>query len=79
MSSVVFTNNNVFGGNDINGATVCWRELKYRLKDLGYELTTADNNELNDCEGIIFCDAFSLGEPSSFGTKSKNILKNCWA
>ena len=72
MSSTVYTNNNLFGGNDINGATTCWRELKRQLKTLGYELTTADNNDLMDCAGIIFCDAFSLGEPPSFGIKSKN-------
>ena len=75
MSSTVYTNNNLFGGNDINGATTCWRELKRQLKTLGYELTTADNNDLMDCAGIIFCDAFSLGEPPSFGIKSKNMLK----
>ena len=54
MSSVIFNNDNLFEGNDINGATACWRELKSQLKDLGYELMVAGNNNLKDCEGIIF-------------------------
>lgn len=75
MSSLVFANNNMFGGNDINSATVCWRELKHKLEALGYELVTADNNDIKDCAGIIFCDAFSLGEPPSFGAKLKTVFK----
>ena len=42
MPSVVFTNNNVFGGNDINGATVCWREFGV-------------NDESYSVDGVIFC------------------------
>lgn len=74
-SSLVNDNNNIFKSNDINNASIRWHMLKEKLSSLGYELITADNNDIKDCEGIIFCDASSLGEPPSLRVKLKTGLK----
>lgn len=77
-SSSALANNHIFnanGADDVNGISNNWRKLKDQLKTLGYELITADDNPLNDCERIIFCDASSLGEEPSFGRKIKKRLK----
>ncbi|MCX6701639.1 MAG: glycosyltransferase family 10 [Candidatus Zambryskibacteria bacterium] len=60
MPSSVFANNVIFQNIDANNATFRWYLLKSKLESLGYELVTADNHDLKDCEGIIFHDANSL-------------------
>lgn len=71
MSSPVYANNNIFKSNDINNASIRWHILKDKLFSMSYDLTTADDNDLKDCEGIIFWDAHSLGEPIGFREKLK--------
>ncbi len=75
MSSPVFANNAVFTTLDVNDMSAPWRLLKTRLLELGYELTTADNNNLEDCERIIFLDTTSMGEPIRTSQKIKRNVK----
>jgi len=75
FSSPVYANNNIFNKKDINNQYVAWFELKRKMKEIGYELMTADNNNLTDCEGIIFFNADSLYEPLSLYNKLKNAIK----
>jgi alpha(1,3/1,4) fucosyltransferase len=70
-----FDNNKIFETKDGNNALARWRALKTRLEGLGYEFTTADNNSLENCEGIIFHDGASLYLKPSFVEKTKNFLK----
>lgn len=70
-----FANNAVFKNKDINNGHVRWFELKRRLFDMGFELTTADDNNLIDCEGIIFLNVTSLAAPFSLKNKFKNIFR----
>ncbi|MDO8483126.1 MAG: glycosyltransferase family 10 [bacterium] len=60
---------------DINNLNAGWFELKRQISLAGYELTTADDNNLKDCEGIIFFNANSIRKPIDFIEKIKNILK----
>ncbi len=52
--------NNAFFLRDTNDMSQHWRELRDRLGKLGYELSTADDNSLEDCERIIFLDSSSV-------------------
>lgn len=62
MTSPVFRDNKLFSGTDVNNSTDRWKQLKRKLAERGYDLMTADENSLDDCEGIIFHDATSLDE-----------------
>src|ERR1700733_9730239 len=75
ISSPIFENNTVFIKHDINNANFRWRRLKEKMEALGFELITADNNDLKDCEGIIFHDATSLYGVFETKTKIKNYIK----
>ncbi|MBI5140220.1 MAG: hypothetical protein HZA94_02125 [Candidatus Vogelbacteria bacterium] len=74
----VFANNGIFrlGLNDMSQH---WRALKRRLNDLDYDLATADDNSLENCEWIIFQDSASVdGLENTMGglrTFIKKILK----
>lgn len=59
VPSQIFENNQWFasGMNDQNNM---WIELKRRLLNLGYDLITADNNSLDDCEWIFFIDSIGV-------------------
>lgn len=70
-----FANNKIFETKDGNNALARWRKLKDRLHSVGFELVTADDNDLKDCEGIIFHDAISLYFPPDFKIKLKNFIK----
>lgn len=74
MSSPAFANNHLF---ESNGANIIeyWSKAKHQLEALGYTLITADDNTLDDCAGIIFCDAGSLGEFPSLKTTLKKTIK----
>ena len=61
MPSPVFDGNAVFYKKDWNNTLDNWRRLKTELKDLGYDLITADDNLLDGCEWIIFIDSTSIG------------------
>ena len=74
-SSLVDANNNIFKSKDLNNASIRWHMLKDRLASVGYDLMTVDDNDLKNCEGVIFSDAFSLGEPPRLGAKLKTALK----
>jgi alpha(1,3/1,4) fucosyltransferase len=52
-----------------------WRIAKERLRDIGYEIMTADNNDIKDCERIIFMDAISVEKDISPVQKFKNLIK----
>lgn len=75
MSNPIYDNNSIFICKDLNKTYARYFELKRRFLELGYELTTADDNELNNCEGIIFFDANSLRAPTDLKTKFKNLIK----
>ena len=60
---------------DINNSSGRWTLLKSKLSELGYEIMTADNNSLEDCEGIIFFDSLSLDYYPDTKTKIKNFIK----
>lgn len=68
VCSLSFANNNIF--NDTR-----WLELKNRLNKLGYEITTADDNPLENCEHVIFHDASSLGYSPNMAEEAKRIIK----
>lgn len=70
-----FANNKIFEFRDGNNALERWRTLKNKLVAMGCELITADDNDLNDCEGIIFHDANSLYFHPNLIIKLKNTLK----
>jgi len=70
-----FANNKIFETRDGNNALARWRILKDRLAAMGYDLLTADDNSLTDCEGIIFHDAISLYSPLTTSVKLKNFIK----
>lgn len=75
VSSLPLANNKIFKSGDVNNSNSRWIELKSRLKELGYDLITADDNRLDDCEGVIFHDASSLGYPPNLIERIKKILK----
>jgi hypothetical protein len=52
-----------------------WRALKRRCAELGYELTTADNNSLDDCAFILFIDSASVDGLASAFERFKSFLK----
>ncbi|MSU55023.1 MAG: hypothetical protein EXS46_00610 [Candidatus Taylorbacteria bacterium] len=66
----VYANNAIFG-IDVNNMNEPWQKLKARLEELGYELVTADNHKLEDCEWILFIDS-----PSVDGLLPKNTIKS---
>ncbi|MEK7575002.1 MAG: glycosyltransferase family 10 [Patescibacteria group bacterium] len=66
-----FAANNAIFEQDANNMTEPWRVLKARLNSLGYEVLTADNNSLEDCEWLLFIDSLSL-----YGTAQRGGFKN---
>jgi alpha(1,3/1,4) fucosyltransferase len=64
-SSPNLANNSMFK-KDVNNLNVAAIEMKRKLFDMGYELTTADDHDLTDCEGILFFNADSLVLPPAF-------------
>ena len=78
VPSPVYANNKIFEkvgtpNNTIDG----WYRLKNKLANLGYDLTTADDNSLIDCKGIIFLDADSLDISFNFISKIVNFIRAC--
>ncbi|MCK9351790.1 MAG: glycosyltransferase family 10 [Candidatus Pacebacteria bacterium] len=65
-------NNKIFGP-DVNNTSEPWRVLRDRLRMLGYELTTADDNTLDSCAWVFYFD--TLGFDGTYipcgGIKSK--------
>ena len=49
-----YNNNVIFTSRDENDLLSPFRELKKQLGAMGYDLITADNNSVLDCEKIIF-------------------------
>ena len=62
FSSPVLGNNSIFNTNDVNGLNDSWKFLKKKLSNLGYNLKTADQNDLSNCAWVLFIDGDSLGE-----------------
>jgi hypothetical protein len=56
-SSPALSNNVIFKTGDINNLNEPWIVLKNKLFKLGFDLITADNNSLDDCERILFIDS----------------------
>lgn len=50
--------------------------LKERLNKLGYELKTADDNSLNDCEWVLFYDSSSVRPYAGWQGIAKKIKAN---
>jgi len=59
-SNEIFSKEGLFNRPDIGHDLFCWQELKRRFYELGYELTTADDNPINECSWILFVDTASL-------------------
>jgi len=70
-----FANNKMLDTMDTNNLKACWFSMKEQLAGLGYELCTADDRPLEDCEGIIFANADSLCLPPSLKTRIINMIK----
>lgn len=71
--------NNAIFNDDINGMNDPWKLLRVKLFELGYNLKTADQNDLKNCVLIFFVDGDSLGKninnaPISFRSLIKKIL-----
>lgn len=62
FSSPVLGNNVIFDANDINSLNDPWKHLKKKLFSIGYNIKTADQNELSNCAWVLFIDGDSLGE-----------------
>lgn len=75
FSSPAFMNNRIFNIMDVNNLSAGWHKLKERLTNMGYQVTTADNNDLTDCAGIIFFNADSIYTPLSTREKIKRSIK----
>lgn len=52
--------NNAFFAKDANNMNEAWIELRRRLAECGYELTTADDHSLRDVEWILFTNSNSV-------------------
>lgn len=76
MPSADYGNNRMFNPN-IGGNTsyMKFTILKQKMSELGYELMTADNNSLKECEGIIFHEHSSLDYYPTFQVKLKNFIR----
>lgn len=61
LESEALSNNVLFEVNDVNNLNEPWKYLKRKLKELDYDLKTADNNKIDDCDWIIFVDTRCLG------------------
>lgn len=61
-----FENNVIFNKPSMNNLNAGWIIMKKQLADMGYDLMTADNNDLTDCAGIIFMNADSVYHPPQF-------------
>ncbi len=53
--------NNAIFNDDINGMNDPWKLLRVKLFELGYNLKTADQNDLKNCALVFFVDGDSLG------------------
>jgi hypothetical protein len=65
----------MFNNTDINNHFAVWRELKLRLKELGYELLTADDNQLENTEFVFFLDSLSIDGTENLYAKFKSYIK----
>lgn len=79
FASPVLGNNYIFNTNDVNSLNDSWKHLKKKLFDLGYNIKTADQNNLSNCAWVLFIDGDSLGKntenaPISFRSLIKKIL-----
>lgn len=55
-----FEQDKIFNPNVRDGFNDPWIYLRDRLRKLGYEFKTADNNPLDDCEWVLFMDSVSV-------------------
>lgn len=79
FSSPVLGNNSIFNTDDVNSLNDAWKHLKKKLFDLGYNIKTADQNDLSNCAWVLFIDGDSLGKNTedasiSFRSLIKKIL-----
>lgn len=76
VPSPFFANNHIFEKQGTANNTLdSWYRLKNKLLDLGYELTTADDNNLDNCAGIIFYEANSLDKKPKISSRLINLLR----
>ena len=76
FASPALGNNVIFDTDDINGLNDPWKLLKKKLYNLGYNLKTADQNELSNCAWIFFIDGDSADLASqTFKDKLKYNVK----
>lgn len=77
FSSPVLGNNFIFNTDDVNSLNDAWKHLKKKMFDLGYNIKTADQNDLSNCAWVLFVDGDSLGiktAPVGFRSLIKKIL-----
>ncbi|HVY72529.1 MAG TPA: glycosyltransferase family 10 [Candidatus Paceibacterota bacterium] len=76
QSSPVFAHNKIFETLDLNRLNAGWIEMKKQFAELGYDLMSADDHSLSDCEGIIFFNADSLVFPMPLSKRlSRRLYK----
>ncbi len=69
-------NNVIFNTDDINSLNDSWKLFKKKLSSLGYDLKTADQNELSNCAWVLFIDVDSMGEaPPNYIDKLRSFTK----
>ncbi len=66
----------MFKTGDINRMNDVWVLLKNKLLELGYEIHTADSNNLNDCAGVLFMDSVTVNYKYIREEKMKSSLRN---
>ncbi len=74
FSSPVLGNNVIFNTNDVNNLNNPWKFLRKKLFNLGYDIKTADQNDLSNCAWVLFIDGDSLSEKME--TK-RELYKEC--
>ncbi|MCC7160292.1 hypothetical protein IT399_00985 [Candidatus Nomurabacteria bacterium] len=68
-NNIIFTK---YNADDLNGP---WKYLKNKLASIGYDLKTADDNDLSTAEKIIFVDEVTLGKKITRFSKIKTFAK----
>ena len=66
--------NSAIFSDDINNMNDIWKLLRAKLLELGYNLKTADRNNLSNCAWVLFIDGDSLGEKME---TERRLYKEC--
>lgn len=87
IHSLTGNNNRMFDPNERDGYNDPAIHLRERLYKLGYDLKTADNNPLDDCEWVLFYEGISIKPYSGWrglarrlraGLQGKPLVRNLY-